>query len=321
MTAAALKAPANDMLAPDTIVNVLGEDGDLHAEMPTYLRPAPWRPAGGPAPDIASVGKQASGAGMGLECREATIGLPLPALPHRTTDNLVLSSPEEPTLLGLPVQNSVANAPVRFKIRLANDEGSRSNASYLIHKMYSWRGYAASGPKAAPNRVTLVASDVDRALATITIGFDCPEGLVVDDLYKGEVDALRDEGAVICEFTKLAVDRDQQSKELLAMMFHIAYMYARRMQQCTDLLIEVNPRHVRFYQRMLGFRQLGPERSCPRVGGAPAVLLWLRLRHAHDQIEAYGGHKDKYAEARSLYPFFFAPNEEDGIVGRLKAIG
>ena len=89
----------------------------------------------------------------------------------------------------------------------------------------------------------------------------------------------------------------------------------------TDLLIEVNPRHVRFYQRMLGFRQLGPERACPRVGGAPAVLLWLRLKHAHEQIELYGGHQDKYAEARSLYPFFFAPQEEDGIVGRLTPAG
>ena len=30
---------------------------------------------------------------------------------------------------------------------------------------------------------------------------------------------------------------------------------------------------------------------------------------------------NQYAEARSLYPFFFAPQEENGIVGRLKAIG
>ncbi|HPU54622.1 MAG TPA: long-chain N-acyl amino acid synthase [Burkholderiaceae bacterium] len=319
MTAAALKAPGNDLLAPDTIVNVSGEDGDLHAEMPTYLRPAPWRPSTGM--DLPSAQAQGTIAAGLAPVGEATIGLPLPALPQRKAEDLVLNRPEEPTLLGLPTQRTVANAPVRFKIRLANEEGARSDASYLIHKMYSWRGYAASGPKAAPNRVTLVASDAERALATISIGFDSPDGLVVDDLYKTEVDALRDEGAVICEFTKLAVDRDQQSKELLAMMFHIAYMYARRMQQCTDLLIEVNPRHVRFYQRMLGFRQLGPERSCPRVGGAPAVLLWLRLRHAHEQIEIYGGHKDKYAEARSLYPFFFAPGEEDGIVGRLKAIG
>ena len=285
---------SEDLLAPDTIINVSGEDGDLHAEMPAYLRPAPWRPQ---------------------------IGLPLPAMPAARRRDLLLQDDDEPTLINLPPTQQTTDAPVRFKIRLANDAGSRNHASYLIEKMYGWRGYTASGPKAAPNRVTLVASDAERALGTITVGFDSHEGLVVDDLYRQEVDSLRVQGAILCEFTKLAVDRNQQSKELLAMMFHIAYMYARRLHRCTDLLIEVNPRHVRFYQRMLGFEKLGDERSCPRVGGAPAVLLWLRLQHAQEQIARYGGQKDLAAEARTLYPFVFSLEEEDGIVGRLKAIG
>lgn len=319
MNSTALVPPANDLLAPDTIINVSGEDGDLRAQMPANLRPAPWRAGENGSDTTHDI--DLDGRLDGEVLAESTIGLPLPSAPLRRSEHLVLHAPEEPTLMHIKAPASVADAPVRFKIRLANDEGARSTASYLIEKMYSWRGYTASGPKAAPNRVTLVASDAQRALATITIGFDCSEGLVVDDLYKQEVDSLRGQGAILCEFTKLAVDRDQQSKELLAMMFHIAHMYARRMQLCTDLLIEVNPRHVRFYQRMLGFRQLGPERSCPRVGGAPAVLLWLRLKHAQEQIAQYGGQKRRYAEARSLYPFFFAQQEEDGIVGRLKAIG
>lgn len=213
-----------------------------------------------------------------------------------------------------------AEPPVRFKIRLANTEGRRNSASYLIQKRYAWRGYAASGPGASSNRITLVASDVDQTLATITVGFDSPEGLMVEDLYRDKIDQLRSGGARVCEFTKLAVERNDQSKEVLAMMFHIAYMYARRLYQCTDLLIEVNPRHVRFYDRMLGFQVLGPERMCGRVG-APAVLLWLRLQHADLQIARYGGHKELAGAVRSLYPFFFSPEEEMGIVQRLKAIG
>ncbi len=307
-------APSPESLAPDTIVNVSGEDGSLCAAPPRNDGRSNAQPTALP-------GAPLHHSPIAYADLEPTLTLPLPAIPDTRQESLVLNAPEEPTLMGITAPPSVADAPVRFKIRLANEQGIRSKASYLINKMYSWRGYAASGPKPAPNRVTLVASDAQRALATITIGFDSAEGLVVDDLYREEVDVLRREGAVLCEFTKLAVDRDQQSKELLAMMFHIAYMYARRMQACTDLLIEVNPRHVRFYQRMLGFRQLGPERSCPRVGGAPAVLLWLRLKHAHEQIAKYGGHKEMAAQVRSLYPLFFAPQEEDGIVGRLKAIG
>ena len=226
-------------------------------------------------------------------------------------------SPPRP---GTHKPRSVAEAPVRFKIRLANDEGRRSAASYLIQKMYGWRGYAAAGPQAAPNRVTLMASDLDKTLATITVGFDSPEGLMVEELYGEEVARLRAGGSRVCEFTKLAVDRTEQSREILAMMFHIAYMYARRIHRCTDLVIEVNPRHVRFYERMLGFRQLGPERMCPRVG-APAVLLLLNLDHAAAQIAAYGGLREQASKIRSLYPFFFSAVEEEGISARLRAIG
>jgi len=213
-----------------------------------------------------------------------------------------------------------AEPPVRFKIRLANTEGRRNSASYLIQKRYAWRGYAASGPGASSNRITLVASDVDQTLATITVGFDSPEGLMVEDLYRDKIDQLRSGGARVCEFTKLAVERNDQSKEVLAMMFHIAYMYAYRIHGCTDLVVEVNPRHVRFYERMLGFVAYGPERMCARVG-APAVLLWLRLRHAQEQIRIHGGHKERAGKVRSLYPLFFSADEEDGIVGRLRAIG
>lgn len=282
MTTGKQPAPEHDWADRDTIVTVFGNHGELRAETPTSA----------------------------------------PLL----TD-MVLQEPDIVPPAAESSNNSVANAPVRFKIRLANEQGVRSKASYLIEKMYGWRGYntaAPTSPPAAPvkpNRVTLVASDHQRALATITIGFDSPAGLMTDDLYRVEVDRLRATGARLCEFTKLAIDRDQQSRELLAMMFHIAYMYARRIYGSTDLLIEVNPRHVRFYQRMLGFVELGAERSCPRVGGAPAILLRLELEHARTQIMQFGGRKEAYGESRSLYPFFFAQGEEEGIVGRLKAIG
>lgn len=237
------------------------------------------------------------------------------------SEGLCAIPPITPTAQTAIKPRSLAEAPVRFKIRLANDEGRRSAASYLIQKMYGWRGYAASGPQAAPNRVTLMASDLEKTLATITVGFDSPkEGLMVEQLYPEEIAQLRANGARVCEFTKLAVDRNEQSREVLAMMFHIAYMYARRIHRGTDLVIEVNPRHVRFYERMLGFSPLGAERMCPRVG-APAVLLWLDLEYAAEQIAAYGGLRDKAGKVRSLYPFFFSAAEEEGITARLRAIG
>lgn len=210
-------------------------------------------------------------------------------------------------------------APARLSIRLADTEGHRSDASFLVRKLYGWRGYLTDDdPDAQPNCVTLVAFDGVTMLATITVGFGSEADMAVGALYPEQVSRLRDRGADLCEFTRLAVDRNDYSRELLAMMFHVAYMYARRLHGSTDLLIEVNPRHVGFYKRMLGFRQLGSERICPRVN-APAVLLWLPLKDAEEQIALYGGHGEVEG-VRSLYPLFFSPTEEEGILGRLRTI-
>ena len=207
-----------------------------------------------------------------------------------------------------------------FKIRLANTEGRRSRASFLIKRRYAWRGYQAS-PLAAnvANMITLGAFDQGTPIATITVGIDSPAGLAIEKLYPEEARSLRSSGAHLCEFTKLAVDNMIRSKAVLAAIFHIAYIYAKRLRGATDLLIEVNPRHVRFYESMLGFKAIGSEKIDPRVN-APAVLLWLALSYAESQISQWGGHRELADQTRMLYPFFFSAAEERGIEGRLRSM-
>ncbi len=215
---------------------------------------------------------------------------------------------------GEPIQET------QFKIRLANTEGHRSKASYLIKRRYAWRGYQASGLSESPaNRITLAAFDGEQTIATITVGVDSPAGLAVEELYPDELKALRAAGRQLCEFTKLAVDNMVRSKAVLAAIFHIAYIYGHRMRSCTDVVIEVNPRHVKFYQAMLGFERLGEERVDPRVN-APAVLLRLQLAHAEAEIARLGGHAELAHQERLLYPLFFSAKEEQGIEGRLRSM-
>jgi hypothetical protein len=80
----------------------------------------------------------------------------------------------------------------------------------------------------------------------------------------------------------------------------------------------VNPRHVKFYERMLGFHPFGPVRVDPRVQ-APAILLHLDLRHAEAQIAKFGGNTELAGRVRSLYPFCLAPRDEASIERRLRA--
>ena len=217
-------------------------------------------------------------------------------------------------------QTAYAEEPERrvFKIRTADTQGVRSSASVLINRMYATRGYKVSPlpDRQLPTRITLTAAEHDETVGTITIGFDSDAGLHVDELFLSQTHALRREGRKICEFTKLAMDSVVRSKRVLASLFHVAYLYAHRMMGFDDLLIEVNPRHVRYYHQMLGFEALGAPRHNPRVD-APAVLMRLELNHAYNEIERLAG-REAGPQDRSLYPLFFAPREEAGIISRLK---
>jgi hypothetical protein len=211
-----------------------------------------------------------------------------------------------------------------FRIRAADTQHHRSRVSMLIDRMYAWRGYhweLQNGLAHHPNRITLQATVATQLAGTLTLGLDSPAGLLADSLYKDEIDAVREEidettGKLrrVCELAHLAIDPTYGSKEMLASLFHIAYVYGRLLHRVTDVFIEVNPRHVLFYRRMLGFRPIGQERVCERVQ-APAMLLRLELAYVDEQIERYGGHRGR--GVRSLYPYFFSRVDEEGLRQRI----
>lgn len=208
-----------------------------------------------------------------------------------------------------------------FGIRVADTDSGRSSASLLINKMYAWRGYTGTHRvEDHPNRITLSASDHGDVVGTVTLGIDSEIGLLCDEIFGDEISRFRGRGAKVCEITKLAFDPRVRSKMALASLFHILFIYGRRIHRCTDVFIEVNPRHRRFYETMLGFTRLAELRTNPRVD-APAWLLWNNLDHVQEQIERFGGTSDHPGNERSLFPFFFSQKEEEGIARRLMSLG
>lgn len=207
-----------------------------------------------------------------------------------------------------------------YRVRLADTPGQRSKASILIRSMYSWRGYSTDGLDPArknPNRITLEASSGQQLFGTLTLALDSDHGLLAEALYPREILELRRQGRRLCEMTKLAFDPKYSSKESLAALFHLAYIYARHIYNATDVLIEVNPRHAGFYGRRLGFEQIGEMRTCPRVD-APAVLLHCALDYGAAQISRHAGSRD--SREKSLYPYFFSDAEVEGLVNRMKRV-
>ena len=166
-----------------------------------------------------------------------------------------------------------------YDIRLARTHFQQGAVSRLVRRMYAWRGYSMQPsvyPPNDPNRVTLAIWNEEEVVATLTIGLDSSDGLLADGLYAQEMSGLRHPGRRVCEVTRLAVHPEFSSGHMLNALFRTALVFGKEHFQASDAVIEVNPRHVRFYERRFGFRQVGKLRQCERVN-APAVLLHQTL--------------------------------------------
>lgn len=257
--------------------------------------------------DRTNTGKVYNGSGRESEIGDKTIA---------TLSPFWRASPDSPPLQDIEnLLDEKAEQQV-LKIRLAHSNERVHSASMLVQRKYSSRGLQSSHFQKNPGWITLMAFQGNKVIGTLTLGLDSNEGLLADELYKSEIDSLRTTGHKVCELTKLAVDHPQTSKSVLAALFHIAYIYGRVIHKYTDVVIEVNPRHVSFYKHVLGFKKFGPERMCARVN-APAVLLRLEIDYVDQQIELLGGKTEAAKGEHSLYPYFFSKEDEVGITERL----
>ena len=210
-------------------------------------------------------------------------------------------------------------APGAFKIRLAGLSNYRRAAGTLVERRYASRGYRSRHGTEDPDLYTFIAYDEGVLAGTVSVRLDGGNGLAADALYGAEIDALRAEGARLCEFTRLAVDVKAASKPVLAGLFHTAYLYAAHVRGYSHAVIEVNPRHVAFYRRALAFEPLGGERMNPRVQ-APGVLLAVSFAEIAQGLAAFAGRPGSAATERSLFPYGFDRDEEAGILQRLRAL-
>jgi hypothetical protein len=161
-------------------------------------------------------------------------------------------------------------------------------ASKLVAERYAWRGYTdpAKDSTDDSHAITLVAETGGTTVGTLTVRLDGPSGLRVDENYPDQVSALRADGRKVCELTQLALAAEADTRAVLSTLFGLAYCLGKTLDEVTDVLIEVNPRHVEFYRRLMGFAVAAGERLCDRVQ-APAVLLRASVDELEKRVLAY----------------------------------
>jgi len=203
-------------------------------------------------------------------------------------------------------------------IHLVDSSEKFSEASALINRRYVLKGYGDNHRiPSSENHMTFTAEASQEVIGTITLAVDSENGMAAERTFSPEIQELRAVlGAKLCELTKFAFSSTINSKQLMAELFHIVFVYGYRTHRCTDLVIEVHPRHVRFYQAMLGFKKISPVRINVSVG-APLQLMHLKVSEIRENINRFAGQQE--AAPHSLYPMFFSPVEENGIYDRLRS--
>jgi hypothetical protein len=187
-----------------------------------------------------------------------------------------------------------AATPARVRVAVAESPEQIEAACGLVSKRYAWRGYQFErADDGAVHRtsdqtnleITFVAATAEATIGTVTLRLDGPLGLRAEEAHREAIQSVRSADRRLCELTRLAVAESVDSISVLASLFGLAYAAGRSIHGVTDVFIEVNPRHVTFYSRVLGFVVAAGERLCERVR-APSVLLHAEVGELAERLEA-----------------------------------
>jgi hypothetical protein len=178
-------------------------------------------------------------------------------------------------------------------VKIASELDEFKGAFRLLATNYQACGYESRGAgvyrftpyHVLPTTVTVVAKDENHVVATLSVVLDTELcGLPTESVYGAEIDGLRRDGRRLAEATCLA-DRELGIHEFVCVfktLIKVGMQYHLR-QGGDSWVIAVNPRHRRFYQKVLGFVPLGPRRIYPSVQGHPAeaYVSGVDLLRAH----------------------------------------
>ena len=184
--------------------------------------------------------------------------------------------------------STLTSSGSRLRALIASTAEQLTVAAALVESRYAWRGYACdTGSGTAPPGVTLIALQAAATMGTVTLRLDGPSGLAADEGYRATLDAARERGRRVCELTRLALDAAAEWRPTLGALIGLAYLVGRVLHDATDVFVEVNPRHERFYRQMFGFVAAAGNQICPRVK-APAVLLRLEVERLDGRLADFG---------------------------------
>lgn len=127
-----------------------------------------------------------------------------------------------------------------------------------------------------PTTKVFIAQERGRTTCTVTLIGDGLLGLPMESVYPDEVEERRRQQLYVGEVSCLAFEPMSLNRFLYVFMRLTRLMAQHaRAHGMEQFLIAVHPQHARFYQRFMGFEQIGPLKLYPAVRDAPAVACCL----------------------------------------------
>jgi len=184
----------------------------------------------------------------------------------------------------------------------------------LVYRSYLQHGYVSpddSGIRLSifnllPGTITFVGLFDGDVVSTVSLVPDTPMGLPMDEVFRDELQPLRDSGRRLAEVTMLA-DRRTELRRTLPMLLHLMKLmfdYAMLVLKANDVCIAINPHHEAFYKRYLLFAPMGEVRQYASVCDNPALAERLDMDNVRAMYEGNGRLMAQFFENRTPIEVF-----------------
>ena len=129
-----------------------------------------------------------------------------------------------------------------------------------------------------PTTEVFIAVKEGEVIASVSLIRDGELGLPMESIYGKETARYRGHGSSLAEVSCLADCQTGQGCSTSVVVRLISLMLQSAKRRGVDqLLIAVHPRHVKFYERFIGFEVIGEEKPYGTVCDHPAVAMVLDL--------------------------------------------
>jgi len=174
-------------------------------------------------------------------------------------------------------------SPEKPVIRFARTLSEMQQIYKLTHECYVASGYCAPKPAGMivhypdfdhlPESTHLIAVLGEKVVGAMSLTEDGPGGFTIEDDFKKECEAIRQEGLKVGSLWRLVVDESTREGRVVVIALMQAIHALLLEQKIETALMVINPKHESVYKRACNATIVARRNETRGLSNAPAVLM------------------------------------------------